>query len=242
MIDCRTCSDLIALCLEGVINDTQLDELKRHTDGCESCRKEFESLRLVEGMVQEAISSQTSAEQARAKILDRLAATPHVRIGAARAIGARQAWTRGAIAAAVLLAVGVTIGFGLGKATVPRPAEVTLSDQVPMSVSRLSGTVLVKHEGFDTWEVLQPGATVRVGDTFHSAAKSDFTLKLTDGSTIEVSQNSMLALQSYDGETQFFLEHGRCTAALESPHPPFFIGTPHGRLEALGTEFTVTVE
>ena len=242
MIDCGTCSDLIALRLEGTINDTQLDELKAHTDGCEPCRKEFESLGLVQDIVHEAFSSRTSAEQATAKVLDRLAATPHVRIRAARPLGARQAWTRWAIAAAVLLAVGLTIGFGLGKATVPRPVEVTLPDQVPMHVSHLNGTVLVKHDGFDKWEALQPGATVRVGDTFHSPAKSDFTLELTDGSIIEVSQNSMLVLKSYDGETQFFLEHGRCMAALESPHPPFFIGTPHGRVEALGTEFTVTVE
>ena len=72
MIDCRTCSDLIALRLEGAISDTQLDELKAHTYGCESCRKEFESLRLVEGIVQDAISSQTSAEQASAKVLNQL--------------------------------------------------------------------------------------------------------------------------------------------------------------------------
>ena len=156
MIDCRTCSDLISLHLEGMINETQLDELKMHTDGCESCRKGFESLGLVQDIVQESFSSQTSAEQASTKVLDRLAATPHVRIRASRAVGARQAWTRGAIAAAVLLAIGLTIGFGLGKATVPRPAEVTLPDQVPMRVSRLSGTVLVKHDGFDKWEALQP--------------------------------------------------------------------------------------
>jgi ferric-dicitrate binding protein FerR (iron transport regulator) len=242
MIDCGTYSDLIARRLEGTISDALLDELKAHTDGCESCRKEFESLGLVQDIVQEAFSSQTSAEQASAKVLDRLAATPRVRIRAARAVGARQAWAHGAIAAAVLLAVGLTIGFGLGKATVPRPVEVTLPDQVPMRVSRLSGTVLVRHDGFDEWEALQPGATVRIGDTFHSAAKSDFTLELSDGSTIEVSQNSMLVLKSYDGETQFLLEHGRCMAALERPHPPFFIRTPHGQVAALGTEFTVTVE
>jgi ferric-dicitrate binding protein FerR (iron transport regulator) len=52
----------------------------------------------------------------------------------------------------------------------------------------------------------------------------------------------MLALTSYNGQTQFFLEHGECTANLEGPHGPFFISTPHGRVEALGTEFTVTVE
>ena len=52
----------------------------------------------------------------------------------------------------------------------------------------------------------------------------------------------MLVLKSYNGQTQFFLQHGECTAALESPHGRFFIETPHVRVEALGTEFTVTVE
>jgi ferric-dicitrate binding protein FerR (iron transport regulator) len=67
-------------------------------------------------------------------------------------------------------------------------------------------------------------------------------LRLGEKSTIRLGQNSMLALTSYNGKTQFFLEHGECTASLESPHRPFFIRTPHGRVEALGTEFTVSVE
>jgi ferric-dicitrate binding protein FerR (iron transport regulator) len=102
--------------------------------------------------------------------------------------------------------------------------------------------VLVRHKGSDLWQVLETGSNVYLGDTFHSAAKSAFILELEDESTIEVNQNSMLVLKLYNGETQFFLEYGRCTAALESPHPPFFIYTPHGRVEALGTEFTITVE
>jgi len=242
MINCRTCSDLIAQHLEGTISHVQLDELKVHVDGCESCLKEFESLGLVLDIVQEAFVPQTPAEQARARVLDRLAATPRVGIGTARVVDTRRAWTRRAIAAAILLGVGLTIGFGLGTATAPEPVEVALPEQVPVRVSHLNGTVLVRHDGFDQWEILQPDARVNLRDTFHSAAKSDFTLELYDGSTLAVNQNSMLELTSYDGETQFFLEHGGCTAVLESPHPPFFIRTPHGQVEALGTEFTVTVE
>jgi ferric-dicitrate binding protein FerR (iron transport regulator) len=48
-------------------------------------------------------------------------------------------------------------------------------------------------------------------------------------------------LVSYGDNTEFSLEHGECTASLQSPHVPFFVRTPHGRVEALGTEFTVTV-
>jgi hypothetical protein len=54
--------------------------------------------------------------------------------------------------------------------------------------------------------------------------------------------NAFWSVTMYNGKTQFHLEHGKLAAALESPHPPFFVSTPHGRVEALGTEFTVNVE
>ncbi len=57
-------------------------------------------------------------------------------------------------------------------------------------------------------------------------------LDLENNSTIEVSPNSMLALVSYGNKTEFSLEQGECTANLQSPHGPFFVRTPHGRVEA----------
>jgi ferric-dicitrate binding protein FerR (iron transport regulator) len=65
---------------------------------------------------------------------------------------------------------------------------------------------------------------------------------MQNSSKVELDQNSTLVLKSFNGETQFHLQHGQCRAALESPHPPFVVSTPHGRVEALGTEFTVKVE
>jgi ferric-dicitrate binding protein FerR (iron transport regulator) len=67
-------------------------------------------------------------------------------------------------------------------------------------------------------------------------------LEVAKDSTLELNQNSMLVLKSYNGGTKFHLEHGKLAAALKSPHPPFFVSTPHGQVEALGTEFTVNVE
>jgi ferric-dicitrate binding protein FerR (iron transport regulator) len=145
---------------------------------------------------------------------------------------------RASIAAGILLAIGLTLGFAMGRASKDKPTGA----KVPMRIAELDGTVLVRHEGLDSWQVLKADSPIHLGDTFHSATKSGFVLEMEDKSTIEVNQNSMLVLKLYNGETQFFLEYGRCTAALESHHPPFFIGTPHGRVEALGTEFTVTVE
>jgi len=111
-----------------------------------------------------------------------------------------------------------------------------------MRIGHLEGTVLVRHEHSDVWEPLQSGAVVYLGDTFRSTPKSDFVLDLGNNSTIEVNPSSMLVLAEYGNETEFSLEQGECTASLQSPHGPFFIRTPHGRVEALGTEFTVTVE
>ena len=147
-----------------------------------------------------------------------------------------------ALAAGILLAVGAIVGFALGRSGSVPADELAALTPVPMRVAGLEGTVLVRHEGSDTWRALKSDAAVYLGDTFHCTSKSNLTLEVGDKSTLQIVENSMLALMSYNGETRFHLEHGHCRASLESPHGPFFISTPHGRVEALGTEFTVTVE
>jgi len=162
-----------------------------------------------------------------------------------RPAGVGIAWLAGkrtAVAAGVLLAVGLLSGFGLGRLSGPGQTVSAVTTQVSIRASDVQGMVLVRHEGSGLWQALEAGSSIHLGDTFHAAANSACILKLDDESTLELNQNSMLVLKSYNGETQFYLEHGELTAALESPHPPFFISTPHGRVEALGTEFTVTVE
>jgi len=241
-MNCEKYKKLIEKYVEGAISDEQIAELTTHAETCQWCREEFEQCRALEDAVKEAFSSRMSAEEARESVLARLSAEPKP---VARRIRYRADWLTGrrvAIAASILLAVGLTLGFAVGRASYEKPADAPVTAQVPMRVVELDGTVLVRHKGYDVWQVLKADSTIHLGDTFHSATKSGFVLEMEDKSTIEVNQNSMLVLKFYNGETQFFLEYGRCTAALESPHPPFFIGTPHGRVEALGTEFTVTVE
>ena len=238
-MNCETYKNYIEKYVDGTISESELAELKAHTETCQGCREEFEGCVGLENVVREAFSSQTGAEQAKESLMNRLSAEPgapvrRIRYGPAWFVG-----RRASIAAGILLAIGLTLGFYMGRASIVEPP---LAAKVPMRVSELDGTVLVKHKGFDTWQTLEDGANVYLGDTFQSSVKSGFVLELKDKSTIEVNQNSMLALKLYNGQTQFHLEHGRCTADLQSPHPPFFISTPHGRVEALGTEFTVTVE
>jgi len=237
MNDCQTCRDLIEQYLDGTIADAQLAELEAHTQECEPCRWEFERAVLLGQTIRESFSPGLAAERAGASVLTKLAVQPQQRRG-----GPWLLWGRVGVAACVLLAVGWLAGFALGRAGSAKEPQRPPLTQVPLQVAELHGTVLVRHQGYDVWHVLETGSDVCLGDTFHSTAKSGFVLRLAKDSTIEVDQNSMLALTSYNGETQFFLAHGECTANLESPHGPFFISTPHGRVEALGTEFTVTVE
>ena len=235
-MSCEKYNELIEKYLNGEIEDTELDELKDHSLQCSSCHKKFEHIDRFEGIVKSVFSSATTAEQASDSILSKLRAT-HVARAPATFFSKQMA-----VAASVFLAVGLLAGFGLARFNADKQIVVPTAAKVPMKVARLEGTVLVKHQDSELWYPLMPGSGIYVGDTFHSTAKSAFVLELEDKSTIELNQNSMLVLKLYNGGTQFHLEHGRLAAALESPHPPFFVSTPHGRVEALGTEFTVTVE
>jgi len=237
-MNCEKYKKLIEKYIEGAIGDEQVAELKSHAETCEQCREEFEQCRGLGDAVREAFSSRMSTEEGRASVMARLSAEPGITVRRAQYNLGWLAGRRASIAAGILLAIGLTLGFYMGKASTDKPTAA----KVPMRVAKLDGTILVRHEGLDSWQVLKANSAIHLGDTFHSTAKSAFVLEMEDKSTIEVNQNSMLVLKFYNGETQFFLEYGRCTAALESPHSPFFIGTPHGRVEALGTEFTVTVE
>ena len=237
-MNCEKYKKLIEKYIEGAISDEQVAELKTHAETCKRCREEFEQCAALEDAVREAFSSRISAEEGKVSVMAKLNSEPNIAVRRAQYNLGWLAGRRASIAAGILLAIGLTLGFYMGRASTDKPTGA----KVPMRVSKLDGTVLVRHEGLDAWQVLEADSTIHLGDTFHSATKSGFVLEMDDKSRIEVNQNSMLVLKFYNGETQFFLEYGRCTAALESPHPPFFIRTPHGRVEALGTEFTVTVE
>ena len=239
MMTCEKYKNLIEKFIEGTISDEQLAELKTHTETCDSCRDQFERCVLLQDVVKQSLSSPMAAELAGASLVARLSEQPNLQPASARHATALFAGKRAAIAAGILLAVGLFLGFALGRAG--NPAQAPLTAQVPISVGKIEGTILVRHEGFDVWQILEDGSNIYIGDTFHSTAMSACVLKLDDESTLDLNQNSMLVLKSYNGQTQFFLEHGECTASLESPHGPFFISTPNGRMEALGTEFTVTV-
>ena len=233
-MSCEKYTELIEKHLNAEIKDTELEQLKEHIGQCESCRKKYGQLGRMEKIVKKAFSSATTAEQAADSILSKLPAT---RIATAPVVLFSKQL---AVAASIFLAVGLFSGFLVGR--LDSDMQVSGAEKVPMKVGRLEGTVLVKHRDSELWHPMLPGSDIYLGDTFHSAPKSVLVLELENQSTLELNQNSMLVLKLYNGKTQFHLEHGKLAAALESPHPPFFVSTPHGRVEALGTEFTVNVE
>ena len=235
-MNCEKYTELIEKYLSAEIKDTELNELKDHIGQCASCRKKYEQLGRLEKIVKKAFSSATTAEQASESILSKLPAT---RIATAPVVLFSKQL---AVAASIFLAVCLFSGFLLGRFDGDKRISAPTAAKVPMKVGRLEGMVLVKHRDSELWHPILADSEIYLGDTFHSAAKSVLVLELENQSTLELNQNSMLVLKLYNGETQFHLEHGKLAAALESPHPPFFVSTPHGRVEALGTEFTVNVE
>ncbi|MCP4611759.1 MAG: hypothetical protein GY845_23870 [Planctomycetes bacterium] len=233
-MSCEKYTELIEKYLSAEIKEAELDELKDHIGECELCRKKYEQLGRLEKIVKKSFSSATTAKQASETILSKLPAT---QLGSSTVLLFSKQM---AVAASIFLAVGLFSGFLVGRFESDK--HVTTSAKVPMKVARLEGTVLVKHRDSELWHPILAGSEIYLGDTFHSGPKSVLVLELENQSTLELNQNSMLVLKLYNGETQFHLEHGKLAAALESPHPPFFVSTPHGRVEALGTEFTVNVE
>jgi hypothetical protein len=238
MKNCENNKILIEKYLDGMITDDERNQLQKHVEECSSCRSEFERSTLLKDTVKQAFSSHTTAEEGGASLVARLSTESDIKSFHNPAIPVFTG-KRAAVAAVICLATGVLLGFALDRGD--EATEAMLNLVVPIQVGKIEGTVLVKHESCDIWQALETGSKIRLGDTFHSATKSTCVLELDPNSTIELNQNSMLVLNSYNGKTEFNLEHGELTADLESPHGPFFISTPHGRVEALGTEFTVKV-
>ena len=234
-MNCEKYTELIEKYLSAEIKETELEQLKEHIGQCESCREQYKQLGKLEEVVKDSFTSAITAEQARETILSKL---PKNRPDSARIISFNK-YT--AIAASVLVGISFLCGFIVSEFDDKR-VEIPTTTKVPMKVAKLEGTVLVKRENSELWAPLSRESDIYVGDTFHSAAKSSLVLEVAEDSTLELNQNSMLVLKLYNGGTKFHLEHGKLAAALESPHPPFFVSTPHGQVEALGTEFTVNVE
>jgi ferric-dicitrate binding protein FerR (iron transport regulator) len=234
-MNCEKYKKLIEKYLDGIISDSELVDLKSHTESCLACKEEFERLKTLQAVIAESFSGKIIVEDAAEAVLSKL-------VNKKIELSTKVPFARWmSVAASFLIMVSLLSGFYLGRFSNVQTGQ-PLTAKTPLRITSLQGIVLVKHQEAALWEKLEPQSNVYVGDTFHSAAKAVFVMEFEDKSTVKLNQNSMLVLKKYNGETQFYLENGELAADLNSPHPPFVVSTPNGRVEALGTEFTVSVE
>ena len=237
---CKDCQKLIEKYLEGSLAASEPEALESHARECLPCRRALEAARRVQDLVREGLAPGTQPSQAAEAVLSRIAQEPLLERPAVGGILSAFRWPRAAAAAGILL-LGLVIGLGLARVGQrPRPG-VDLGPPLALAIEQLEGAVLVKHRGADNWEDLRSGSRLYLRDLIQTLPNSTVALKLRDGSTIALGADSSLVLEASDGVTELALRWGTAHASLVSPHPPFFIRTPQARIEALGTEFTVSV-
>jgi len=239
-MNCNDSRVLLGKCLDGVLDRAEQAALEAHVKECPACRRQYEEIGSVENLLKTAMApSMTASDAARSittVLADRSPAT-----GRSTTWVLLRLWPVSA-AAAIALVVGLSIGYGLSRTTTSGRPEAPSGPVVPLQVADLRGTVLVKSPADNAWNELDRSSSFHVGDVLQASPKSELTLSMKDGSTLVLSANSRLSLEHYNGGIRLNLSAGGMRASLNSPHPPFIVTTPSGQLEALGTEFTVSVE
>ncbi len=234
MGNCPNIQDNIMRYLDDSLAPDEHQALREHLAQCSACAKAWAQMGLLEEIVKDAFHPETDVQEAVTQVTHRLAQQRCVPVQPV------SGWIRRYASMAAILLIGVALGL-MFQATLQQSTLFARRVPVAMQVAEVKGTVLVRHRDSQVWYLLKSDVSIYLGDTFYSTANSDFVLSLDHTNQIEVAQNSMLTLESADKKTQFYLEHGQCTPVLDGPHGPFFIRTPNGRMEALGTEFTVKV-
>lgn len=229
-MNCQKIQELFKLYLTGDIDNNQFAEVKEHTEDCGECRDELEKMDIFKSSVKSAYSADMAESGAKDSIINRL---PD-RKQANRLTVLKYA------AAAILLFI-----FGLFSGLFMADMEMGVSGQgkpVGVQISSKEGTILIKRAGSDEYAAFDPDAEIYVGDTLQTFARSGCVFQMQDESTIEIKANTSLTFRSFDEKIDLYLDAGQAHADLNSPHKPFFVTTPYGKAEALGTEFTVTVD
>jgi hypothetical protein len=235
-MNCKSFQTIFDAMIDGTMTVQQRRQLEAHIETCADCRKAYQTHGTMETVLSECFTLSGPSTEITQSILNRIsniqpAAAPVPR------------WAMGIatkIAAGILLMAALGLGFAAGR----YPSVSSSIDAVPTAylVQSIEGMVLVRHPGTKTWLPLATDSTMYVGDELVSAPKAKAAFAVGNNSTITLSENSMLILKTVGETTELYLATGCLDAALQSPHGPFFVTTPHGRAEALGTEFTVHVQ
>src|SRR5512146_1747962 len=139
-------------------------------------------------------------------------------------------WRGWAVAATVLLAAAVTTFAILGYFATPAGARATLqSAQGPVYV--LSGP---------NAKLLQPGAEIAEGESVRTAAGGHAFLKLLDGSVVELSERTQLAVSARRHDTTLLLDGGRVIVqAAKRTQGHLYLKAHDLRVAVTGTIFSV---
>lgn len=239
MNTCKTCQTLIEHYIEGCLDTTAREQLNEHIKDCPACRDEFARAESIEVILKESLNPEQSHQPAIDAVMTSIAQIHEHKTESVHS-GNFYMGMLAKVAAGFLLIAAVGLGF-LGGRYLPAAASID-AVQTAYQIQAIEGTVLVRHPGTTIWQPLTQNSAIYVGDEFLSTPQANVTFVVDDQSTITLSENSMLVLNTVGETTELHLAHGSLDAALESPHGLFFVTTPHGRAEALGTEFTVNVK
>lgn len=223
--------NLIQNLLDGKLASHEQCLLEEHISVCPSCREEYQALQNFQKLVSIGLAPDKSTLEATREIMAQLDSVPTPTIRT-------RSFFSAAMAAAVLVFVtGLVTGYFFRQ-----NGFTPVGFPLPIQVTELKGTVLVRHQGGNIWHELQSSMSIYPGDEFRSTSQSGMTLQLPGDSRMELATESFLGVIRFADSHEFSLKHGSVKAVLTSPHPAFFVDTPQGRVEALGTEFTITVQ
>jgi ferric-dicitrate binding protein FerR (iron transport regulator) len=237
---CREYHHFLKQYQDGTLQPADLDVLLAHQEKCPDCRQAFDRAALLEKLLSDALRPNRDAQSVRKAVLSRL--PEKVSADYERIMPSISPWRKLApLAACLLLTAGLAAGFVAGLKYQSASLEGNVTSALPLRIALLEGKVLVRHTGMAYWQEVTPQTTLRLGDHLQTTAPAKITFDFEDKSFLTLDSSSSLALTRWNGGMELDLNYGSVRASLQSPHPPFFVSTPQGRIEALGTEFTVTV-
>jgi hypothetical protein len=218
--------------MEGILEQPALEDLQQHIKTCSQCRAEQWEFSHMQDILKDSMNPSDSLRQKVSQAITNLDIQPQKHV-VSRKVPA--VFLRYGAAAAVFLIVGLHIGSRQSSNPIPQQEPLNIA------ISQLDGDVLVKHPWGDGWKEMTADESIYMGDTFRSLHQASLRLSLGTNNIVSLNENSSLELLEHNGQTEFGITYGTVKAKLAGPHEPFFISTPQGRFEALGTEFIVRV-
>jgi len=217
---------------EGILEPQALEDLQQHIQTCSACCVAYREFSHMQEILGDSLNPSNTCKQEISQAITNLEIQPQKSVPSRMALAP---FLRYGAAAAIFLVIGLFIG------SQQSPEPISGQKPLAIAVSQLHGDVLVRHTWENGWKKMTPAASIYEGDAFLSLHQASLVLLLGKNNTVSLNENSSLNLLEYNGQTEFGITYGTVKAKLAGPHEPFFISTPQGRFEALGTEFIVRV-